>query len=83
MTPRKLLRKLLDEDRFDLDDEIKVCMMSHHDEEAHVSFKITEADGGSIYISPKGVSSNDNNFKVKLPECEVHKDTLERLKLND
>ena len=32
MTPRKLLRKLLDEDRFDLDDEIKVCMMSRHDE---------------------------------------------------
>ena len=55
MTARELLKLILDEGRFALDDEIKVCMMGDKDDESFIKFEIKEVDG-SIYIDPMGLT---------------------------
>ena len=76
MTPRKLICNLLGKDEggfnsHDMDEEIQVCMMSTKDEEAFVHFRISSVDENTIYISPRGISSNKERFTAKLPECEL------------
>jgi len=78
MTVRELLKLMLDESRFDLDDEIKVCMISDKDDEASIDFEIKEAEE-SIYIDPIGLNSNEKKFKIKLPKCQIHKTFMEGL----
>mgnify|MGYP003119264603 CR=1 FL=1 len=76
MTVRELLKLILDEGRFALDDEIKVCMMGDRDDESFIRFEIKEADG-SIYIDPMGLNSDKKPFKIKLPKCQIHKRFME------
>lgn len=75
MTPRKLIMNLLGNDgtfnNHDMDEEIKVCMMGIKDEEGWVDFRITSVDENSIYIRPKGISSNKERYTTKLPECKA------------
>ena len=76
MTVRELLKLILDEGRFALDDEIKVCMMGDKDDESFIQFKIKEAEK-SIYIDPMGLTSDEKPFKIKLPKCQIHKTFME------
>ena len=78
MTVRELLQLILDEGRFALDDEIKVCMMGDKDDESFIKFEIKEVDG-SIYIDPMGLTSDEKPFKIKLPKCQIHKTFMEGL----
>lgn len=74
MTPRKLICNLLgNEGDFphDMDEEIQVCMMSTKDTDAFVHFRISSVDENTIYIRPRGISSNKERFTTKLPECEL------------
>ena len=68
MTPRELIKNLLEEGRHCLDEEIKVCIMSHTDDDVHVDFRISEVDENSIYIRERGVTSEKKMFKVPLPK---------------
>jgi|TARA_R110002096_G_scaffold26334_1_gene81388 hypothetical protein len=76
MTVRELLQLILDEGRFDLDDEIKVCMISDKDDESTIKFEIKEAEE-FIYIAPVGLTSDQKPFKIKLPKCQIHKTFME------
>ena len=78
MTVRELLQLILDEGRFALDDEIKVCMISDKDDESTIKFEIKAAEE-SIYIDPMGLTSDEQPFKIKLPKCQVHKTFMEGL----
>tara|TARA_Y100000004_G_scaffold60012_1_gene66923 strand:+ start:1989 stop:2237 length:249 start_codon:yes stop_codon:yes gene_type:complete len=68
MTPRELINKLLEHCAHDLDEEIKVCLMSHKDDEVSVDFRITEVDENKIYIRERGVTSEKKIFQVPLPK---------------
>ncbi len=68
MTVRELLKKLLEEGCNDLDEEIKLCLMSHSkDECCWIDLRITECDENTIYFREKGVTSEKKIFTVKLP----------------
>jgi hypothetical protein len=77
INPKKLIQNLVGEDNgfhnHDLDEEIQVCMMSTKDEEAYVHFRITSVDENTIYIRPRGISSNKKRFTTKLPKCKTWK----------
>lgn len=72
MTPRKLVMNLVGEangfNNHEMDEEIKICMMSPWDDKCHVDFRITEVDENSIYIRPKGITSDKKRFTAKLPK---------------
>lgn len=71
MTVRELMQKLLEQGSHLLDEEIKLCMMSHNDQEAWIDFRITSVDENSISFRPKGVTSNKTILSLKLPECKT------------
>ncbi len=79
MTVRELIKKLLEQYSHDLDEEIKLCLMSHTDEEASIYFRISEVDENRIYFRERGVTSEKKIFKVKLPLDESFINAMNRL----
>ena len=67
MTVRELVGKLLEQYSHDLDEEIRLCLMSHNDEECFVEFRISEVDANAIYFRERGITSEKKFFKVNLP----------------
>ena len=70
--PGSMIAKLVDE-------EIKVCIMSHTDDDVHVDFRISEVDENSIYIRERGVTSEKKMFKVPLPKDKALVEIYNRL----
>ena len=68
MTARELIANLLERYSHDLDEEITLCLMSHNDEECHITFRISEVDENTIYFRERGITNEKNFFKVPLPK---------------
>ena len=76
ITPRKLIRNLLNEepeggDVHSMDEEIIVRMHGAYFEASDVDFRITAVDENKIYIYRKGISEDEKIFSVDLPETKA------------
>ena len=74
MTVRELIKKLLDQDDFDLDDKVEVSLLDTREDIEYdptiVNFDIQVAEDNTLFIhaqSGKINGSNDNTI-IKLPE---------------
>lgn len=73
MTGRELLKKLLNEEDFDLDDKIEVTLMDTRDTHDHteiINFDIKVAEDNTLFIHAQSgkINGSNENIIVNLPE---------------
>ena len=73
MTARELIKKILDQEDFNLDDKIEISLLDTRDHEydsAIVNFDIAAAEDNTIFIHAQSgrINGSNDNTIIKLPE---------------
>ena len=73
MTARELIKKLLDQEDFDLDDKVEISLLDTRDHEydtAIVNFDIQVAEDNTLFIHAQSgrINGSNDNTIIKLPE---------------
>jgi len=73
MTARELIKKILDQEDFNLDDKIEISLLDTRDHEydsAIVNFDIKAAEDNTIFIHAQSgrINGSNENTIIQLPE---------------
>jgi hypothetical protein len=73
MTARELIKKILDQEDFNLDDKIEISLLDTRDHEydsAIVNFDIAAAEDNTIFIHAQSgrINGSNENTIIQLPE---------------
>ena len=77
MTGRELIKKLMNEEDFYLEDEVEVSLLDTRDHQEHtdiVNFKIEVAEDNTLFIHAQSgkINGSNENIIINLPEEKIH-----------
>jgi hypothetical protein len=77
MTGRELIKKLMNEKDFYLEDEVEVSLLDTRDHKEHtdiVNFKIEVAENNTLFIHAQSgkINGSNENTIINLPEEKIY-----------